>query len=116
VYPITQAVAEEFRAAGNGGVQVTVGVSGTGGGFRRFVNGETDISNASRPISDSEEATAAANGIEFIELRVALDGLSVMVNPQNDFVDCLTVEELRRIWEPGSEIETWSQVRESFPE
>jgi ABC-type phosphate transport system substrate-binding protein len=116
VYPITQAVAEEFRFAGNPDVHVTVGVSGTGGGFRRFVNGETDISNASRVMSESERQTAEANGVEFIELRVALDGLSVMVNPRNDFVECLTVEELRRIWEPGSDIETWSQVRESFPE
>ncbi len=116
VFPITQAVAEEFRADGNNGVQIVIGVSGTGGGFKRFVVGETAISNASRTIKDSEAEEAAANGIEFMELRVALDGLSVMVHPDNDFVTCLTTEELNRIWEPGSEVDNWSQVRDGFPD
>ena len=116
VFPITQAVAEEFRAAGNNGVQVVVGVSGTGGGFKRFVTGDTDISNASRPIKDSEAALAVENGIEFIELKVALDGLSVVVNTSNDWVECLTTEELNKIWAPDSTVSNWNQVRSSFPD
>ena len=115
VFPVTEAVAEEFRK-GNPRVQVNVGVSGTGGGFKRFTVGETDISNASRPIKDSERQAAAENGTEFIELRVGIDGLSVMVNPENDFVDCLTVDELKAIWEPGSTVNSWAQVREGFPD
>ncbi len=115
VFPISEAVAEEFgREQRN--VRVTVGVSGTGGGFKRFCAGETDISNASRPIKDSEKETCARAGIEWLELPVAFDGLSVMVNPENDFVDCLTVEELKRVWEPGSRINNWSQVRAEFPD
>ncbi len=114
-FPVTQAVAEEFRK-GQPGVQVNVAVSGTGGGFKRFTTGETDISNASRPIKDSESEAAAANGIEYIEMRVGTDGLSVMVHPSNDFVDCLSVEELNAIWAPGSEINNWSQVRPGFPD
>jgi phosphate transport system substrate-binding protein len=115
VFPVTEAVAEEFRV-GNPKVQVNIGVSGTGGGFKRFAAGETEISNASRPIKDSERAAAAENGVEFIELRVAIDGLSVTVNPDNDFVDCLTVAELQVIWQPGSTIDNWSQVRAGFPD
>ena len=115
VFPVTQAVAEEFRKE-QPGVQVNVGVSGTGGGFKRFTVGETDISNASRPIKDSEAEAAAANGIEFIEMRVGTDGLSVMVNPSNDFVDCLSVEELNEIWKPGSSINNWQDVRAGFPD
>ena len=115
VFPVTQAVAEEFRR-GQPDVQVNVGISGTGGGFQRFARGETDISDASRPIKDSESAAAAANGIEFIEMRVGTDGLSVIVHPDNDFVDCLTLEELNSIWKPGSEVDNWSQVRAGFPD
>lgn len=117
VYPITEAVAEEFRAVGPD-VRVTVGVSGTGGGFKKFGRGETDISNASRPISASEIALCKENGIEFIELPVAYDGLAVVVNPANDFVDYLTVEELKKIWEPAAQgtINSWSQVREGWPD
>ena len=115
VFPVTQAVAEEFRKE-QPGVQVNVAVSGTGGGFKRFTVGETDISNASRPIKDSEAEAAAANGIEFIEMRVGTDGLSVMVNPSNDFVDCLTVEELNEVWKPGSTINNWQDVRSGFPD
>jgi len=115
VFPISQAVAEEFRR-GQPDVQVNVGVSGTGGGFQRFARGETDISDASRPIKDSEREAAVANGVEFIEMRVGTDGLSVIVHPDNDFVDCLTVEELNSIWKPGSEIDNWSQVRAGFPD
>ena len=116
VFPVTQAVAEEFRAAGNNGVQVVVAVSGTGGGFKRFVTGDTAISNASRPMKDSEAELAAENGVEYIELRVALDGLSVLVNKNNDFVTCLTVDELNKIWNPDSTLDNWNQVRDSFPD
>ncbi|MYK36038.1 MAG: PstS family phosphate ABC transporter substrate-binding protein, partial [Chloroflexi bacterium] len=85
-------------------------------GFKRFTVGETDISNASRPIKDSEREAAAANGIEFIEMRIGTDGLSVMVNNANDFVDCLTVEELNAVWKPGSTINNWQDVRAGFPD
>jgi phosphate binding protein len=117
VYPVTQAAAEEFAVFAPD-VQVTVGISGTGGGFARFCAGETDISNASRPIDPDEAALCAENGIEFIELPVAYDGLSVLVNPGNDWVDCLTVEELNTIWAPESEgvVTNWNQVREGFPD
>ena len=115
VFPVTQAVAEEFRKE-QPDVQVNVAVSGTGGGFKRFTVGETDISNASRSIKDSEAETAAANGIEFIQMRVGTDGLSVIVNNENDFVDCLTVEELNAIWKPGSTINNWQDVRAGFPD
>ena len=103
VYPISQAMAEEFMIA-NPGVEVTVGISGTGGGFQKFCNGETDISDASRPIRDSEVEECASNGIEAIELSVAWDGLTVVTNPQNDWATCMTVDELKRLWEPGSTI------------
>ncbi len=115
VYPISEAVAEEFQIA-NPETRVAVGVSGTGGGFKRFCAGETDVSNASRPIKDEEAAECSANGIEFTEVRVAWDGLSVVTNPANDFVQCLTTDELKRVWEPGSTIDNWSQVREGFPD
>jgi phosphate transport system substrate-binding protein len=115
VFPITQAVAEEFFLL-NRGAQVNVSVSGTGGGFKRFIVGETDISNASRPLKDSEVEIAAANGVDFIEMRVGTDGLSVLVNIENDFVECLTVEELRLMWMPGSTVNNWNQVRTSFPD
>lgn len=116
VFPITQAVAEEWGAV-QPDVQISVGVSGTGGGFEKFCRGETDISNASRPIDPEEEAPVCEeNGVEYLELPVAMDGLSVVANPENDFVDCLTVEELKTIWEPGSEVDTWSEVRDGFPD
>lgn len=115
VFPITQAVAEEFRKD-HRGVQVVIGVSGTGGGFKRFTNGDTDISNASRAMTESEAEKAAANGVEYVELKVAFDGLSVLVHPDNDFVDCLTTEELRMIWAPGSTVSNWNEVRAGFPD
>jgi phosphate binding protein len=117
VFPVTQAMAEEFQLV-NSGVQVPVGVSGTGGGFEKFCAGETDISDASRPIKTEEAEICADNGIEFIEIPVAFDGLSVMVNPANDWVECLTVEELNTIWAPESEgeITSWSDVRDDFPD
>ena len=115
VFPITEAVAEEFMAETGGDVRVTVALSGTGGGFRRFCAGETQISNASRPISEEEIAACQANNVTYHEFPVALDGLAVLVHPENQFVDCLTVEELRRIWEPGSTIQSWSEVRQGWP-
>ncbi len=114
VFPVTEAVAEEFQLE-NRGVRVTVGISGTGGGFKKFCSGETDISDASRPIKGSEREACRANGIEPIEVTVAFDGLAVMVNPQNDFAACMTVDELKRIWEPGSQVSRWSQVRAGWP-
>jgi phosphate transport system substrate-binding protein len=115
VFPIAEAVAEEFQIA-NPDVRVTVGFSGSGGGFKRFCAGETDVSDASRPINEQETATCAAAGIDFTEVTVAWDGLSVIVNPANDFVTCLTTQELRRIWEPGSTVSTWSDVRPEWPD
>ena len=115
VYPISEAVAEEFQRL-HPDTRVTVGLSGTGGGFKRFCAGETDISNASRPIKESEIEACRQAGIGYTELRVAWDGLSVVANPANDFADCLTVDELKRIWEPGSQVDNWSQVRQGFPD
>lgn len=117
VYPITQAAAEEFQRY-TPDVRTTVGVSGTGGGFERFCAGETDISNASRPIKEEEIENCKQNGIEYIELPVAYDGLAVLANPANDWVDCLTVDELKKIWEPAAQgkIKNWNQVRAGFPD
>lgn len=117
VYPLTEAVAEEFRHH-KPDIRVTVGISGTGGGFKKFLRGETDISNASRPISPAELQESRENGIEFIEIPVCYDGMAVVVNPRNEFVDELTVEELRTIWAPESQgkVTRWSQVREGWPE
>jgi phosphate transport system substrate-binding protein len=114
VFPIAEAVAEEFQII-HPNARITVGFSGTGGGFERFCGGETDISNASRPIDEGERDACAAAGVEFTEIPVAWDGLSVIVNPANDFVECLTVQELRRIWQPNSTIRTWRDVRPSWP-
>ncbi len=115
VYPITEAVAEEFMIETGGDVRVTVGVSGTGGGFTRFCSGETAISNASRAITESERAACEQSGIEYLELPIANDGIAVVTNPQNEAVQCLTVDELRRIWEPGSSVQRWSDVRPEWP-
>lgn len=115
VYPVTAAMAEEFGISTGGNVRVTVGQSGTGGGMRRFCAGEIDVANASRPMKDSEKQECAANGVEFIELSVAYDGLSIVVNPANTTVTCLTVEELKRLWEPGSQVNTWAQLRPGLP-
>ena len=117
VYPITEAVAEEFRAV-QPKVKVTVGVSGTGGGFKKFARGETDISDASRPIKDKEKAICNENGISYVELTVAYDGLAVLINPQNDWVDNLTIEELKMLWEPDAQgkIMKWNQIRSEWPD
>lgn len=114
VFPITEAVAEEFQAA-NPDVRVTVGVSGTSGGFKKFIPGETDINDASRKIKDKELEEIKAKGFEAIELPVAYDGVTVVVNKENTFVDYLTVEELNKIWAPESKVKTWAEVREGWP-
>lgn len=99
-------------------MRVTIGISGTGGGFKKFCRGETDISNASRPIMKTEMEVCKKNGIEYIELPVAYDGLAVMVNPKNTWVDKLTVDELRKIWEPASQgkVTKWAQIRQGWPD
>lgn len=114
VFPISEAAAEEFGKVAPR-VRVTVGVSGTGGGFKKFLSGETDINDASRPIKTSENDKAKASGLTYLELPIAFDGLSVVVNVKNTFVDYLTVEELNRIWMPGSQIATWQDVRPEWP-
>ncbi len=115
VFPISEAVAEEFMTAGHRGVRVTVGVSGTGGGFKRFCAGETVIGNASRPIKASELDLCAENDVEYLELPVAFDGIAVVAHRDNTFVDCLTTGELRRIWEPESKVQRWSELRPEWP-
>ncbi len=117
VFPITEAVAEEFRKE-EPDIDVVVGISGTGGGFEKFCAGETDFSDASRPIKDEEAQVCAGAGIEYVEFEVAFDGLSVVVNPAIDFVDCLTVEELSTIWAPAAQntVTNWNQVRDGFPD
>ncbi|WP_020166442.1 MULTISPECIES: PstS family phosphate ABC transporter substrate-binding protein [Methylotenera] len=116
VYPITEAVAEEYQIATK--VKVTVGISGTGGGFKKFCRGETDVQNASRPILKKEMDACKEAGIQYIELPVAYDGLTVVVNKNNDFVKSLTVEELKTMWEPAAQgkIKSWKQVNPAFPD
>jgi phosphate binding protein len=117
VYPITQAAAEEFRSYAKD-VRISVGIAGTGGGFKKLCNGETDIQDASRPISTSEATACAEKKIEYIELPVAYDGLAVVVSPKNTWAQCLTKAELKKMWEPAAQgkITNWKQVRDSFPD
>jgi phosphate transport system substrate-binding protein len=117
VYPISEAVAEEFQRATEGRANVTVGVSGTGGGFQKFCAGETDISDASRPIRPTEIEACKKAGVEYIELPVAYDGLAVVVNPKNTWASTITVEELKRLWAPEAQgkVTRWNQVRSSWP-
>ena len=119
VFPITEAVAEEFQKA-NPGVKVTVGISGTGGGFKKFCTGETDISDASRPIKDKETVlcdTKNPKQVEYVALPVAYDALSVVVHPQNNWAKSITVSELKKIWAPDSQgrVTRWNQVRAGWP-
>ncbi len=118
VYPITEAVAEEFQKAKRGGIRVTVGISGTGGGFKKFCRGETDIADASRPILQKEMDVCREQGIEYIELPVAYDGLAVIVNPKNTWLSSLTVADLKKMWEPASQgqVMKWNQVRPVWPD
>ncbi len=115
VFPITEAVAEEFQKA-NPKVRVTVGVSGTGGGLKKFIAGEIDIADASRPVKADEAAKAKEAGIEFMELAIAFDGLSVVVNPKNTWAKSMTMAQLKKIWEPGSTIKTWKDVDAAWPD
>ena len=115
VFPISQAVAERFMEA-NPGVKITVGSSGTGGGFKKFTAGETDINDSSRTIDAKEIAQCKDKGIEYVEIKVAIDGLTVVVNPKNDWCSCMTVEQLKLIWEPGSKVKKWSDVDPEWPD
>ena len=115
VYPITEAVAEEFRKV-DPDIRVSVGSSGSGAGFKKFTRGETDISNSSREISEEEKALAKENGIEYQQFSIALDGISIVVHPDNDWVNTLTPEELNKIWKADSEVQQWSDIREGWPD
>ncbi len=116
VAPLSEAAAELFQAE-NPGVRVTVGTSGTGGGFEKFCAGETDISDASRPIKEDEEVPICEkNAVKFEEVQVANDGLSVVVNPQNDWATCLTVDQLKTVWDRGSQVDNWNQIDPKFPD
>ncbi|MCC6544251.1 MAG: PstS family phosphate ABC transporter substrate-binding protein [Nitrospirae bacterium] len=117
VYPITEAVAEEFQGAERGKTRVTVGISGTGGGFKKLCNNETDIADASRPIKPSEVSLCKKNGIEYLELPIAYDGIAIMINPGNTWVDYITVSELKKLWEPAAQrkITKWNQIRSGWP-
>jgi phosphate transport system substrate-binding protein len=114
VGPLVTAAAEAFRDESD--ANVTVGISGTGGGFERFCRGETDLSNASRPIEEDETAICEENGVEYVELRVASDALTVIANSSNDWATCLTVDELNAIWKPGSTVDSWRDIRAEFPD
>ena len=118
VYPITEAVAEEFQKAKKNAVKVTVGISGTGGGFKKFCRGETDLQNASRPILAKEMGDCKAAGIEYIEMPVAYDALTVVANPKNTFLKEMTVEQLKALWEPAAQgkITRWNQVNPAWPD
>lgn len=115
VFPITEAVGEEFQIE-NPKVRVTVGLSGTGGGFKKFAAAEIDISNASRTIKPDEAELAKNNNVKYEEFSVAYDGLSILVNPSNNFAKNITVEELKKIWEPKSKVKTWKDVRSDWPD
>ena len=118
VFPISEAMAEEFQLDEGGETRVTVGLSGTGGGFKKFCRGETDITGASRPIRSDEMELCAQNGVEYIEMPVAIDALATIVHPDNEFAACMTVEELKTIWAPEAQgaVTRWSQVREGWPD
>ena len=117
VFPITEAVAEEFQKAKKGKIKVTVGIAGTGGGFKKFCRGETDISDASRPILKQEMEACKGAGVEYFELPIAYDALTVIVNPKNDWVKALTVPDLKKMWEPSAQgkVTNWNQVRSEWP-
>jgi len=118
VYPITEAVAEEFQKSKQGKIKVTVGISGTGGGFKKFCRGETDISDASRPILEKEMKACAEAGIKYVELPVAYDALTVVINPKNTWIKEFKVEELKKMWEPTAQgkVTRWKQVNQAWPD
>jgi len=117
VFPVSEALAEEFQKLKKGQIRVTVGISGTGGGFKKFCRGETDMSNASRPILKEEMDACRQAGIDYFELPLAYDALTVAVSPKNTFLECITVDELKRMWEPGAQgkVTTWNQVNAKWP-
>src|SRR5687767_13607858 len=118
VFPVAEAVAEEFQKAKKGQIRVTVGISGTGGGFKKFCRGETDISNGSRPILKEEIEGCKQAGIDFYELPIAFDALTVAVSPKNTFIgDCIAVADLKKVWEPGAQgkVMNWSDVKQGLP-
>ena len=118
VFPVTEAVAEEFQKSKKGKIKVTVGISGTGGGFKKFCRGETDIQDASRPILKQEMEACKGAGVEYIELPIAFDALTVIVNPKNNWASSMRVGELKKIWEPSAQgkVTNWNQVRSSWPD
>lgn len=118
VYPITEAIAEEFQKAKKNAIKVTVGISGTGGGFKKFCRDETDLQNASRPITAKEMEDCKAAGVEYVEMPVAYDALTVVINPKNTFLKQATVEELKKMWEPAAQgkITKWNQVNPAWPD
>lgn len=118
VFPVTEGIAEDFQKAKKGAVKVTVGISGTGGGFKKFCRNETDVQNASRPILKKEMDDCKAAGVEYFELPVAFDALTVVVNPRNTFLKQISVEELKKIWEPAAQgkITRWNQVNPAWPD
>lgn len=118
VFPVTEAVAEEFQNSKRGEVKVTVGISGTGGGFKKFCRGEIDIADASRPISKDEMGSCKTSGIEYLELPIAFDALTVAVNPNNKWSETMTVAELKKLWEPDAQrkITKWNQIRPEWPD
>lgn len=118
VFPITEAVAEEFQKETRGAVRVTVGISGTGGGFKKFCRGEIDVQDASRPISTSELEACRAGGVQFYELPIAFDALTIAVSPQATWVDSITVAELKTMWEPSAQgrVTKWNQIRSTWPD
>ncbi len=115
VGPLTEAAAELFREE-NPDVRITVGISGTGGGFEKFCAGETDVSDASRPIEADEEEACQKNNVTYDEIQVANDGIAVVVNPDNDWAECLTTDELKKIWDKGSDVNNWNKVKPDFPD
>lgn len=118
VFPITEAVAEDFQTAKKGAIRVTVGISGTGGGFKKFCRNEIDVVNASRPITVAEMEACKEQGVQFIEMPIAYDALTVVVNPKNTWSKTITVEELKKIWEPAAQgtITQWNQINPTWPE
>jgi phosphate transport system substrate-binding protein len=114
VYPIMEAVSEEYQMI-QPNVKVSVGLSGTGGGFKAFIAGETDLSNASRPIKEEEKAKLQEKGIDFTEIKLAFDGLSILVNKENTWVDYLTIEELKKLWVENGSVKKWSDIRKEWP-
>ncbi len=115
VYPISQAVAEAYKAT-NPGIEISVGLAGTGGGFKKFALGDLDVCDASRPIRDSEKEDCAKAGVEYLELQVAIDALTVVVNPANDWVPCMSISQLKKIWEPESKVTKWNDIDPNWPD